>query len=506
MTSFFVYQVLSKIEETKVPKTNAEGEVISQEEVPEIKNDEDFYALVFGMDYREDLVMFNTDSIMVIHAIPKEETIKLVSIPRDLYLANNDNYYSKINSFFYQGFSYAQQKGRQDDSFLTGSTVNLGGSEYDEIYVSTGMASLREGIEDLLDIEISHTVMVNFQTVIDLIDEVGGVEIDVQRSLIYRNKSDGTDIDIAAGLQVLDGKDALGYARHRKDDRGSRYYSSDFERGLRQQEIVDALADELLSWGSATKVTSLLDIVSDNIKTDMNMNDMYSLITTHYNTFNSNSIVSIPFPEQYANGQVVISDDELSKLRLSFHALEPDYSIDQLASIPDVTDNPSASFPAYTPPAVVEEKQEEEVSNEEEKESEQDNSQEDNTEQDAESQENDESNDGYIEEDTSSNDNVEDNTNDEDINEAESEQEGSDENNEQTGDETTSNEEQNTNNENDQPSSAQDEENELDQQQSENNDQTTEEDKNEEETESESDGSGDGYLIEDPVEEINAES
>ncbi|WP_128893751.1 LCP family protein [Longirhabdus pacifica] len=401
MASFFVYQVFSKIEETTVERTDSKGEVTPPKVVPKLKNDEDFYSLIFGMDYRphSDEPLLNTDSIMVAHVIPKEETIKLVSIPRDLLLLNGSNTYSKINSFFGTGFHYAEDKGLEDESFLSGRKVNLGSKQYDEIYISTGMASLREKIEALLNIEIHHTVMVNFQTVVDVVDAVGGIEIDVQRSLIYNLPADRTHINIEAGLQTLDGKNALDYARHRKDDRGSQYGSSDFERGLRQQEVVSALAEELFSWGSATKVIDLLDIMSENIKTDMSVNDMYDFIKTHYNTFNSDSIISIPFPvhyeyvlgsyhpENYDYTDVVISDDELAALRMMFQAVEPDYEIDESTSIPAITDNPSVRREAYlhlsSIPVKSEPEQQEEVVSEENNDAEQQQTEKENEEEHA---------------------------------------------------------------------------------------------------------------------------
>ena len=85
---------------------------------------------------------------------------------------------------------------------------------------------------------------INFNTVISLVDEVGGIEIDVKRSMKYK----ATNLYLEPGLQVLNGENALGYARFREDDRGTRYFASDFERGGRQQEVVKALAEEIFSW------------------------------------------------------------------------------------------------------------------------------------------------------------------------------------------------------------------------------------------------------------------
>lgn len=279
----------------------------------------DFYALVMGLDYRDEHDALLTDSLMVLHIIPQESIIKLLSIPRDLMVENSNGDRVKINSLFYEGYTLSRQRAEENPSLLTGDTDQLGSMEVDKAVLGGAMATTRNKIEELLAIDIDHMVLVHFSTLTSLVDEVGGIEIVVKRSMRYRE----TNLYLEPGLQLLDGEEALGYARFRQDDRGTRYYISDFERGNHQQEIVKALATKILSWKNSTKALKLLDIVSNNVKTDINYSDMYSMIKNHYSDFQGSSFVSLPFPEYYsADGDVIIPDEALVHLQEAFHALE----------------------------------------------------------------------------------------------------------------------------------------------------------------------------------------
>lgn len=317
-TSIFAYQIISNVDKMIIPPTKIDTTLVPEVDMglgPDqlaAENNEDFYVLAMGLDYRGSHNAMLTDSLMVLHIIPADSIIKLLSVPRDLLVENSSGSTVKINSLFSEGISLTQQEAKKNPSILTGDTVQLGSKKIDKAVLSGSMANTRNKIEELLAIEINHTILINFNTITSLVDEIGGIEIDVKRSMKYRP----TNLYLDPGLQVLNGEDALGYARFREDDRGSRYFASDFERGQHQQEVVKALADEILSWSNITKAVKLLSIVSDNVKTDMDYTDMYSLITKYYNVFSHDSFISVPFPEHYSpKGDVIIPDEALSILR-----------------------------------------------------------------------------------------------------------------------------------------------------------------------------------------------
>lgn len=327
----FIYQVKSNVDSMIIPNTKIDmEEKVQVDPIPSDQENHDFYFLIMGLDYRGEHDALLTDSLMVLHIIPQNMIVKLLSIPRDLLVENTSGNSVKINSLFSEGYTLSKQKAEKDPSILEGDTVQLGSRKLDKVILSGAIANTRNKIEELLDIQIDNTVLVNFNTVVSLVDEVGGIEIDVKRSMKYK----ATNLYLEPGLQVLNGEDALGYARFRKDDRGSRYFASDFERGKYQQEVVKSLAKEILSWHNSGKTLKLLKIVSANIQTDMDYSDMYSMITKYYSVFNSNSFLSIPFPEDYSqDGDVIISNDALYNLQNIFKSIDVDQATQDEAKI-----------------------------------------------------------------------------------------------------------------------------------------------------------------------------
>lgn len=285
---------------------------------------EDFYTLIVGMDTRPNSGTMNTDTLILMHVLPQTETIKMVSLPRDLRMESETYGVRKINSLFYEGYSETRRKTRERPELLSGKKTSIGGLKFPEEHIGGGLAHLRDEIEEWMDIDIRHVVLVDFESLISLVDAVGGIEIEVKRSMYYDDPTDGTHIRFEPGLQQMDGLQALNYARFRYDNRGPRYDSNDFERGERQQQIIMALADKLVSWKSIGRLINIVDIVSDSIKTDMTRTQMMSYIQKYYKTFDGDSIVSIPFNGYWESPYVKIKEEEFQNLKRQF--TDPDSS------------------------------------------------------------------------------------------------------------------------------------------------------------------------------------
>src|SRR5699024_8409301 len=104
----------------------------------------------------------------------------------------------------------------------------------------------------------------------DVIDVLDGIDFDVPYDFSEQDSTDKADaIELQKGEQTLDGEEALALARTRKMD-------SDMERGKRQQEIIQAIADKTLSAKSVLKYGDLMKAVGSNMKTNMEFNDMKS--------------------------------------------------------------------------------------------------------------------------------------------------------------------------------------------------------------------------------------
>ena len=194
---------------------------------------------------------FNGDTLMLMSFNPKTLSSVLLSIPRDTYvpIACNNNKYAKINS---------------SAAYGTGCVIST--------------------INQFLDINIDYYVKINFKGVVDLVEAVGGVEVDVEAPTYMANAYGGKVCEqnsdrqwgdklvcMNPGLQVLDGEQALAYARCRH-----MYIGSDLDRVRHQQQVVEALANKVLHFNSIKEFQDILNAVSKNIATNMDTDTILS--------------------------------------------------------------------------------------------------------------------------------------------------------------------------------------------------------------------------------------
>ncbi len=194
---------------------------------------------------------FNGDTLMLMSFNPKTLDAILLSIPRDTYvpIACNHNNYAKINSSAAYGTSCVI------------STIN-----------------------NLLGINIDYYVKINFKGVVDLVEAVGGVEVDVEAPSYMADKYGGKVCEqnsdrqfgnklvcMNPGMQTLNGEQALAYARCRH-----MYIGSDLDRVKHQQQVVEALANKAMHFSSIKEFQNILNAVSKNIATNMDTDTILS--------------------------------------------------------------------------------------------------------------------------------------------------------------------------------------------------------------------------------------
>lgn len=193
------------------------------------------------------------DSIEVVSINPKDKSIAMLSIPRDLRVKIANHGTNKINA--------ANSLGEQDKS---GSGPDL----------------LKETISTVIDLPIHYYFKIDFSGFTKFIDALGGIEVDVPKALSDPYYPDEqmqgySPFSISAGKHTLNGATALKYAR-------SRETTSDFDRSARQQQIIVAAKDKALSAGvlaNPTKISEILKILGDHLRTDMNVTEMERLFT-----------------------------------------------------------------------------------------------------------------------------------------------------------------------------------------------------------------------------------
>lgn len=193
-----------------------------------------------------------TDALILATFNEKEKSVKMLSIPRDsyVYIPEIDRY-DKIN----------------------------------HAHVYGGVKSTVETVEQLFDLHIDYYVKINFNAFLEVIDALGGVEVNVPYHMSEKDSHDRNNaIVLEPGLQNLNAEEALAFARTRKQD-------NDIERGKRQQEIIKAVMKKAASIGSITKYSDLIEAVGSNMKTNMQFDEMKSLIS--YVTSGSINIESL---------------------------------------------------------------------------------------------------------------------------------------------------------------------------------------------------------------------
>lgn len=194
---------------------------------------------------------FNGDTLMLMSFNPKTLDAILLSIPRDTYvpIACNNKNYAKINSSAAYGTSCVI------------STIN-----------------------NLLGINIDYYVKINFKGVVDLVEAVGGVEVNVEAPSYMADKYGGKVCEqnsdrkfgdklvcMNPGMQTLNGEQALAYARCRH-----MYIGSDLDRVKHQQQVVEALANKAMHFSSIKEFQDILNAVSKNIATNMDTDTILS--------------------------------------------------------------------------------------------------------------------------------------------------------------------------------------------------------------------------------------
>ena len=153
--------------------------------------------------------------------------------------------------------------------------VQLAGTTgYKDKLTHAGIYGIEKSIktlEDLYDIDITHYLRVNFNTVIKVVDIIGGIDIYSDKAFTcYTN----TKVHVKEGLNHFGGKEALAYARERYA-----YTTGDHHRGENQQQVIKAIFEKVTtSTILISKYNTILNSLNGSFQTDMSMNEITSFI------------------------------------------------------------------------------------------------------------------------------------------------------------------------------------------------------------------------------------
>lgn len=206
-----------------------------------------FSVLISGNDSFGNLdETSRSDVDMLVTINPVTSTILMTSIPRDSYVEEVCD-------------DYACNYGVYDKLTHTG------------IY---GVDTTKDTVENLLGIDINYVFRVNFTSMIDIVDALGGIDVDVAEGMaVSRFYTNSTLEGVHEGTNHLDGKRALAYSRERKA-----YIDGDVQRARNQQQVLQAMFKKATSPEIITKYTSLLKALTHAFDTNMSTKEITSFI------------------------------------------------------------------------------------------------------------------------------------------------------------------------------------------------------------------------------------
>lgn len=231
-----VYQTSYKVENTD--KANAVSDITSKP----------FNVLISGSDTRGGFdENGRSDVIMVATINPKTSTILLTSVPRDFYVTTACD---------------------AADGCMQGALDKI---THTGIH---GTNTTKRTVEQLLGIEINYTFKVGFDTVTDLVDALGGVDVYVEPGYAVTNEY----FSVHEGVNHLNGHDALEYARERYA-----YTEGDRQRTKNQQQVLMGIVNEATKPSVITKYASIMDAMANTFSTTMSNEEISDLIKYQIN-------------------------------------------------------------------------------------------------------------------------------------------------------------------------------------------------------------------------------
>ena len=204
---------------------------------------EPLYVLLIGSDSRKGTALYtgkanehaqidqHSDIMTLMRIDPQTYTITFVTVPRDTVMSGGTN---KIN-----------------DALLNNDP-----------------SEVVEAVEKLTGVDVARYMMVNFTTFADLIDALGGIDVDVPKTITVPDPATGKNLTVNAGKdRHLNGAQALVLARARKD------YDSDQDalRQINVRTIETAMVKKVLSFDGNLDIDWLLELLEEEVKTDLDL-------------------------------------------------------------------------------------------------------------------------------------------------------------------------------------------------------------------------------------------
>ena len=267
-----------------------------------LENLEELYVLVIGKSQGM------TDTMIVCSYDPKTQEAAMLSIPRDTFIGDSRysaSVYDKINSVYSNNNENPQKV-------------------LDEINEITGL-------------NIKNWALIDTKALVELVNEIGGVEFNVPIDMKYDDYSQELHVDLKEGWQTLNGDQVEQLVRFRHNADGSTYSDEygieDFGRMRTQREVIIAVAKQTVQLKNVTEVGKILDITNKYVKTNMKFDSLKDYIPYAIN-MNTDAIKAeqLPGESDYINGiSFYLHDQEETENMVNelFHGISVEESTEE---------------------------------------------------------------------------------------------------------------------------------------------------------------------------------
>jgi len=227
-------------------------------------------VLVLGVDRRPsaaEATSTRSDTMILVRVIPATGEVKLLSVPRDLYVEVEPGVKDRINTAYGHG----------------------------------GVDQARAVMEDVTGVDIDNYVIVDFEGFEKVIDAIGGVRVDVGSGVFPEHWNMGE------GMERLNGYKALKYARYRGTPR------ADLDRIDHQQKLLAALRRQALRWDIVTRLPGIIKVVNENVDTNLGVLQVIPLARALVLNGNDTKMATAElegYPTSLPGGEQVLMPDE----------------------------------------------------------------------------------------------------------------------------------------------------------------------------------------------------
>ncbi|MBQ8837078.1 MAG: LCP family protein [Clostridia bacterium] len=231
---------------------NANGETVVVSVDDNDLHKDQYNFLVIG----KDRAAFNTDVLIVVSYNIDDGSVSMMQIPRDTYVQLPDK--------------NGNLRGRKINSQLAVyyNQAHVSGVSYSEA-LSAACSHLTASFSEILGIPINNYVMLDLEGFVNIVDAIGGVDLEVPRDMYYKDPEQGLYINLKKGYQNLNGDEAEQFIRFRKG-----YVNADLGRVDAQKIFISAFIEKVQKSFSVDTIVNIVDQLSKYVVTDVSLKDM----------------------------------------------------------------------------------------------------------------------------------------------------------------------------------------------------------------------------------------